>query len=206
MLQLRRDIKLENSKITKADKIPDIERTWLRNEQCFMIYGKSFEFYKKWEGDQTEARILLNGVADINSEALFDKNSTTYIERQGGTGDKYEVIFNDPVLIHAITLGTVPQHTRYAHICFEFYVDDLASTRPDFEICTGEEPEFEIITLMVPQDNPTMISSIRYYFKRDILYKLSSLAVYHRGNISQIIPVTRVMIGARASDCDLIGS
>ena len=183
MLQLRRDIKLENSKITKADKIPDIERTWLRNEQCFMIYGKSFEFYKKWEGDQTEARILLNGVADINSEALFDNNSTTYIERQGGTDDKYEIIFNEPILIHAITLGTVLQHTRYAQICFELYADDLASTRPDFELCTGEEPEYEIITLMVPQDNPTMISSIRYYFKRDILYKLSSLAVYHRGNV-----------------------
>ena len=37
--------------------ISDIEKTWLRNEECFVIYGKSFEFFKKWEGDLTEAQI-----------------------------------------------------------------------------------------------------------------------------------------------------
>ena len=37
--------------------ISGIEKTWLRNEVCFVIYGKSFEFFKKWEGDLTEAEI-----------------------------------------------------------------------------------------------------------------------------------------------------
>ena len=37
--------------------ISGIEKTWLRNEVCFVIYGKSFEFFKKWEGDITEAEI-----------------------------------------------------------------------------------------------------------------------------------------------------
>ena len=57
VLELRRNIELEDSNITEADSISDIERTWLRNEQCFVAHGKSFAFFKKWEGDLTEAQI-----------------------------------------------------------------------------------------------------------------------------------------------------
>ena len=176
-LELRRDLKLVDSKITKAMMIPDIEKTWLRNEECFTIYGKSFEFFKKWEGDASEAKILYNGDIDVGSDALFDKNATTYVTRQGATKDVYEIIFNDPILIHAITIGTVRGVTRYAKICFKLFSSD-SKDQPDFEICTGGKPEYDIITLMI---DPIMISTIQYHFKNDDLYKISSLAIYHRG-------------------------
>ena len=160
--------------------IPDIEKTWLRNEECFTIYGKSFEFFKKWEGDLTEAKILFNGDIDVGSDALFDKNATTYVSRQGATNDMYEIIFNDPILIHAITIGTVYGTRRYAQICFKIFSSD-SRDQPDVEICTGEKPQFQVITLMI---DPITITSIRYYFKKDNLYKISSLAIYHRGKRS----------------------
>ena len=160
--------------------IPDIEKTWLRNEECFTIYGKSFEFFKKWEGDLTEAKILFNGDIDVGSNALFDKNATTYVSRQGATNDMYEIIFNDPILIHAITIGTVHGVRRYAQICFKLFSSD-SKDQPDVEICTGEKPEFQVITLMI---DPITITSLRYYFKKDNLYKISSLAIYHRGKRS----------------------
>ena len=50
--------------------------------------------------------------------------------------------------------------------------------KPDFEICTGNKPEYEIITLMIP---PMMIKTIRYRFEKSFTYKISSLAIYHRG-------------------------
>ena len=58
VFELRRDIKLVNSNITESDLVSDIERTWVRNEKCMVIFGKSFQFFKKWEGDLTEAEIL----------------------------------------------------------------------------------------------------------------------------------------------------
>ena len=73
------------------DVIPDKEKAWLRNEQCFMIYGKSFEFFRKWEGDQTEAQIFLNGKIDNTTEPLFDSNSKTYLEIQGKHFINYKI-------------------------------------------------------------------------------------------------------------------
>ena len=159
--------------------IPDIEKTWLRNEKCFMIYGKSFHFFKKWEGDQTEAKILLNDIPDTGSDALFDGNSTTFVERQGGNNDIYDIIFNEPIMIHAITLGTVTGVTKYSNICFELFNpanDDYI--QPDFTICTTENSEYEFITLLVP---PQMVKRIRYSFKNQFHYKISSFVIYHRG-------------------------
>ena len=101
--------------------IPDIERAWLRNDECFITYGKSFQFFKKWEGDLSQARILRNRNKDDDSDALFDKDRTTYVERIGKTDDIYAIVFDERVMIHAITLGTVPRVTRYSDICFELY-------------------------------------------------------------------------------------
>ena len=50
--------------------ISDIEKTWLRNEECFVIYGKSFEFFKKWGGDLTEAQIY-SGMPSQSISAFF---------------------------------------------------------------------------------------------------------------------------------------
>ena len=160
--------------------IPDIEKTWLRNEQCFMIYGKSFHFFKKWEGDPAEAKILLNDIPDTGSDALFDGNSITFVERQGGNNDIYDIIFNEPIMIHAITLGTVTSVRKYSNICFELFNptanDDFI--QPDFTICTTEKSEYEVITLLIP---PQMVKRIRYSFKNEFQYKISSFVIYHRG-------------------------
>ena len=51
--------------------ISDIEKTWLRNEECFVIYGKSFEFFKKWEGDLTEAQIYSGTLSHITNYDLL---------------------------------------------------------------------------------------------------------------------------------------
>ena len=178
--ELRQDIKLMDSNITEADMIPDIEKTWLRNEQCFMIYGKSFHFFKTWEGDPTEAQILVNDIADTGSGALFDGNSTTFVERQGGNNDTYDIIFNEPIMIHAITLGTVTGVTKYSNICFELFNptanDDFI--QPDFTICTTEKSQYEFITLLIPSQ---IVKRIRYSFKNQFQYKISSFVIYHRG-------------------------
>ena len=182
MFELRRDIKLIDSTITEADMIPDIEKTWLRNEKCFMVYGKSFQFFKKWEGDLTEAKILFNGAPDEKSPVLFDKNSETNVTVDGGVGNIHEIIFNEPILMHAMTLGTVFGTRKYANICLELFVansgDATDSQTPEFEICTGGKPEYEFITLMIPG---ITTKSIRVLFKNNVEYKISSLAIYHRG-------------------------
>ena len=187
-LELRRDLKLIDSTITEADMIPDIEKTWLRNEKCFVVYGKSFQFFKKWEGDQTEAEILFNGDPDEKLHALFDTNSETYVTVDGGIDNMYEIIFNEPILMHFVTLGTVFDTRKYANICFELFdansEDSTNSEEPEFEICTGARPEYEFITLMVPQ---IMTKSIRIHFKNKLVYKISSLAIYHRGNYNQVL-------------------
>ena len=168
--------------------IPDIEKTWLRNEKCFMVYGKSFQFFKKWEGDLTEARILYNGDPDEKSHALFDKKSETFVTVDGGVDNMYEIIFNEPILMHFVTLGTVFGTRKYSNICFELFGadsgDSTNSQEPEFEICTGAKPEYEFITLMVPQ---IMTQSMRIHFKNKLVYKISSLAVYHRGKYNQVL-------------------
>ena len=180
MLELRREIKLIDSTITEADMIPDVEKTWLRNEKCFMAYGKSFQFFKKWEGDLTEARILFNGAPDDKSHVLFDKNSETYVTVDGGVDNMYEIIFNGPILMHAVTLGTVFGTRKYANICIQLFGANSGglTQKPEFEICSGSKPEYEFITLMVPE---ITTKSIRVLFKNKVTYKISSLAIYHRG-------------------------
>ena len=54
--------------------ISGIEKTWLRNEVCFVIYGKSFEFFKKWEGDLTEAEIYSGTLSQPIT--TFDKGAS----------------------------------------------------------------------------------------------------------------------------------
>ena len=162
--------------------IPDIEKTWLRNEKCFLVYGKSFEFFRKWEGDLTEAEVRFNGATDDKSDALFDKNPRTYVTVNGDENNIYEIIFNEPILVHAVTIGTVQGVTKYANICFEIFgenfEDENNSLQPEFITCSGGKPEYEFITLMVPQ---IMTKSIRVLFRNKFTYKISSLAVYHRG-------------------------
>ena len=187
VLELRREIKLIDSDITEADMIPDIEKTWLRNEKCFMVYGKSFEFFRKWEGDLTDAEVLFNGVTDADkSDPLFDQNPTTYVTVNGDENNNYEIIFNEPILMHAVTIGTVQGVTKYANICFEIFgeksEDENNSLKPEFVTCSGGKPEYEFITLMVPQ---TMTKLIRVFFRNKFIYRISSLAVYHRGEYNQ---------------------
>ena len=163
--------------------IPDIEKTWLRNEKCFMVYGKSFEFFRKWDGDLTEAEVLFNGVTDDDKfDPLFDQNPKTYVTVNGDENNNYEIIFNEPILMHAVTIGTVQGVTKYANICFEIFgensEDENNSLKPEFVTCSGGKPEYEFITLMVPQ---TMTKSIRVFFRNKFIYRISSLAVYHRG-------------------------
>ena len=180
--------------------ISDIESTWLRNEKCFMIYGKSFDFFRKWEGDPIDAKILVNGIDDEeNTRALFDGNSSSFIETQGEKKDTYEIFFNESVMINAITIGTVIDVRKYSNICFEIIdstsVEDASETnddtkqetKPNYSICTKNQPEFEFITLMIPEQ---MVTSVRFFFKDKYHYKISSLAIYHRGKTERL--ATRV--------------
>ena len=76
--------------------ISGVEKAWLRNEKCLVIFGKSFQFFKKWEGDFTEAEFLSDGVTeDIHGPnwGLFDKNSSSFEEYQGGSGQVFEERF-----------------------------------------------------------------------------------------------------------------
>ena len=70
------------------------------------------------------------------------------------------------IMIHAITLGTVPDSIKYSNICFELFQTSPGQEsgdeqpRPDYEICTDNKVAYEFITIMVPSQEITSIRRI----------------------------------------------